>query len=105
MEKKLFEEVSMMIVAYAGEAKSKAIEAIDLAEEGKFEEADAKIEEAYESLKNAGQEHFKALQADINGELALNLLLMHAEDQFITIESFILVSTKLIKIYKKIESK
>lgn len=95
------EEVSMMLVACAGGARTNAILAINKAKDGDFEGAAKLIEEARGYLKEAGDEHFKALQMEANGELEPTLLLIHAEDQYLSIESVVLLSEKIIEIYKE----
>lgn len=100
MDNSQIEEIAMMIVANAGGARSQAILAIDEAREGNFDKADEMIKEAHDYLREAGAEHFKALQMDIKGDLNINLLLMHAEDQYISIDSVVLMSEKMIRMYK-----
>lgn len=94
------DEIAMMIVANAGGARSLAIMAIDEARDGNFDKADEMIKEAHDYLREAGAEHFKALQMSAEGNLEINLLLMHAEDQYITIDSTVLMSEKIIRMYK-----
>lgn len=96
-------EIAMMIIMHAGTAKSLAVEAIDLADQGKFEEANKSIEEAEASYTEAAKEHFKAIQADSeDGGLNLNVLFIHAEDQMLNSETIIILAKKMIALHKKI---
>lgn len=99
IEKQL-EDICMMLVALAGGARSSAIQAIEEARQGNFDKSKELIAVAEDYLRQAGQEHFKALQLDSGGELSLNLLLIHAEDQYINIESVVLISSKLAQMYE-----
>lgn len=96
-------EIAMMIIMHAGTAKSLAVEAIDLADEGKFDEAQKSIVDAEASYTEAAKEHFKAIQADSEeGGLKLNVLFIHAEDQMLNAETIIVLAKKMIKLHEKI---
>ncbi len=103
MADKNLESISMMIITYSGVARSSALNAIDMAEEGKFNESDELIKEADENIKLAGKEHYDALNLEINGELKVNLLLIHAEDQMLSAETAIALSKKVIKLWREIK--
>ncbi len=94
------EQHSMMIVTFAGMAKSAALEAIDLADEGK--DASEKFTEAEENLKLAGQEHFKVLAASAEEDIKLDILFIHAEDQMLNAETTLALAKKMVRMYEKI---
>ncbi len=96
-------QIAMMLITHAGTAKSCALEAINLAEEGKFPEANKLIEEAEASYIEAAKEHRSALEAEQTGELKLSLLLMHAEDQLLSAETVIILAKKFISLYNKVK--
>lgn len=98
------ELVSFEIISHVGGARSCYVEAIQLAKEGKFEEAKEKIKEG-EQLHTIGhQAHSKLIQKEASGEHVVpNLLLMHAEDQLMSSETFKIVALEFIDIYKKIK--
>ncbi len=97
------EEHSMMMVTFAGMAKSSALEAIDLAEEGK--EYQHLFEEVENNLKLAGQEHFKVLQASAESEVKLDVLFIHAEDQMLNAETTYELAKRMVRIFNKINGK
>ena len=95
------EELDLQIIAAVGTARSMFIEALNLAKEGKFEEAEAKVAEADELFAQGHDAHHDILGLqgqDI--ELPFDLMLVHAEDQMMSAECFRLVATELIEIYK-----
>lgn len=93
-------QISMMIITYAGTAKSMAIQSMDCIKEDDFDGAKELIKQAEENLKLANQEHFKALQADINNEIKMDILLIHAEDQFMNADTVVVMATKMIEIFE-----
>lgn len=95
------EKICLMLVGLAGGARNAAIQAIEKAKEKKYELAETLLNEADDYLKEAGREHFKALKLDISNNLNINLLLIHAEDQYINIESVVLISRKIVEMYKE----
>lgn len=98
------DEISMMIITYAGTAKSLAMQAIEEAEEGNFDEIDAIFEEAEENQTLAGKEHFKVLGME-ESERQLNVLFIHAEDQMLSSETTINLAKKMVFLHKKIDEK
>lgn len=100
---KKIEEICLMLVALAGGARSCAINAIEVARTNDFAKAKELLEEAEDYLRQAGAEHFKALQLDAGGFLEPNLLLIHAEDQYINIESVVLLAGKLVQVYEDLK--
>ena len=79
MEK--LEEISMMIIANSGAARSNAFAALAEAKKENFEEAEAILKSAEESLQVAHESHRELLKMDANGEVdKVNVLLCHAQD-------------------------
>ena len=79
MEK--LEEISMMIIANSGAARSSAFAALAEAKKGNFEEADALLKSAEESLQVAHESHRELLKMDASGEVEkVSILLCHAQD-------------------------
>ncbi|NOQ50365.1 MAG: hypothetical protein GQ557_01700 [Mycoplasmataceae bacterium] len=105
MNKDELSEISMMIITFSGVAKSSALMAIEQAEESKYIEAKLTLETARENLKKASSWHFKALSEDNKNGLNLDVLFVHAEDQFLTSENILILSEKIIKIYERLEQK
>ncbi len=103
MTKDKIAEISMEIIMYAGVAKSLMVEALNLAEESKYEEIDGMLKEAEENLTEANKTHFKVLQEDAKGKMTLDVLFIHAEDQFISTQMFFSTTKAIIALHKKVD--
>ncbi len=103
MTKDEIAQISMEIIMYAGVAKSLMIEALTLAEESEYDGIDKLLKEAEESLTEASKTHFKTLQLDAEGKMKLDVLFIHAEDQFISTQMFFSTTMALISLHKKID--
>ena len=96
------EELDLQIIASVGTARSMYIEALNLAKEGQFEEANAKVAEADEMFAQGHDAHHDILAMQGQGiELPFDLMLVHAEDQMMSAETFRLIATELMELYKK----
>ena len=97
------EMAAFQIIAAVGSARSLYIEAIDLASEGNFDEARAKIKEGEEAFNGGHQAHGELLTKFANGELPpLDILMTHAEDQLMIAEAFGILANKFITLYEKL---
>ena len=91
-----FELACFQIITYVGTARTHFINAIHCAKEGKYDEA-------AELINNA---HADLLTMDANGEISNGyMLLMHAEDQLMSAESFRILADEFIALYKRIDEK
>ncbi|AVN63660.1 PTS lactose/cellobiose IIA subunit [Mesoplasma florum] len=98
-----WEEISFTIIAYAGEAKTHAIESIRLAKEGKFDETSNLLEKAEESLIVAEKAHMDVIVKEAQGEqLPFKVLFLHAEDQLLTTQTIVLLAKEFVDLYKRI---
>ncbi len=94
---------AFQIIAAVGSARSLYIEAIDLASEGNFDEARAKIKEGEEAFNGGHQAHGELLTKFANGELPpMDILMTHAEDQLMSAEAFGILANKFITLYEKL---
>ncbi|WP_321385191.1 PTS lactose/cellobiose transporter subunit IIA [uncultured Enterococcus sp.] len=99
------EEAAMVgfeVVAFAGEARSKLMEALSEAEKGNFTEADRLVEEANSSLIEAHKSQTQMLAAEARGEaIEVGFIMVHAQDHLMT--TMLLKDTikHLFNIYKK----
>ena len=94
---------AFQIIAAVGTARSLYIEAIDLASEGKFDEARAKITEGQEAFNGGHAAHGELLTKFANGELPpMDILMTHAEDQLMSAEAFGILAERFIKLYEKV---
>lgn len=82
------EEISMTgfaIVAYAGDAKTALLKAIQKAQEGKYEEAHALVKEANESIVEAHNEQTKLLSQEAGGnDMDVTFIMVHGQDTLMT---------------------
>lgn len=99
------EEVTMLgfeIVAYAGDARSKLLEALNLAEEQRFAEAESLVEEANKILALAHNRQTEMLAKEASGEnLELGIIMIHGQDHLMTTVLLKDLVKHLINIYKK----
>lgn len=103
---KMTEELAMkcfQIVAQVGTARSYYINAIQCAKEGKFEEAEQMIKDGDTAFNDGHTEHTALLTMEANGEIdGSGLLLIHAEDQLMSAESFRIIAEEFIAVYKRL---
>ncbi|MCR6095097.1 PTS lactose/cellobiose transporter subunit IIA [Salipaludibacillus agaradhaerens] len=82
---KSLEEISFQIILHAGNARSSAMEAVQFAREGKFEDAKRKMEEADQEFYHAHHFQTNLLQKESSGErVDPSILLIHAQDHLMT---------------------
>lgn len=103
------EESGMMgfeIVAYAGEARSKLLIALDVAERGEFVEADKLIAEANDLLLEAHRTQTKMLQEEAKGEVIdFGFIMIHAQDHLMTTMLLRDMMKHLLRLYRNQESR
>lgn len=91
------------IITHVGTARSNYIGAIQLAKEGKFEEAEKLVEAGEKEFVEGHHAHADMLTKEANGELGnAGVLLIHAEDQLMSAEAFKIIAEEFIDLYKKI---
>lgn len=96
------EKISFQIISAVGTARSCYIEAIQLAKQGKFIEASARLKEGESFFKEGHQVHAQLIQKEASGEkVSFSLILMHAEDQLMSAESFRIIAEEFIELYKR----
>lgn len=97
------EMTCFQIISSVGMARASYIEAIDFANEGKFEEAYAKIKEGEDFFNEGHHAHAGLIQQEAAGQKTeIVLLLLHAEDQLMSAENFKIIAEKFIDLNKKI---
>ena len=99
------ELICFKLISAAGTARSMYIEAIRLAKDGKFDEAKARIEEGQQVFIEGHKAHAELLQKEAAGDgekLTVDVLLVHAEDQMMSAESFSILAEEFISVYQKI---
>ena len=97
------ELISFQIISAVGMARSSYIEAIQIAKTGDWEAANDKLKEG-ESFFNEGHHaHAQLIQQEAAGEKTeFSIILMHAEDQLMSAESFRIIADEFIQLYQKI---
>lgn len=96
-------EAIMGLIVNAGNAKSDAMEAIQAAKKGEFEEADKKLKAAEAALVEAHHAQTKLLTAETNGEaLTITLLTIHSQDHLMTSITFNDLAKEVIDVYRRL---
>lgn len=99
------EEITMLgfeIVAYAGEARSKLIEALEAAKKGDYDKAEALCQSANQSILEAHKAQTSLLQEEATGsDIAFSVTLMHGQDHLMTTLLLQDMMNHLIELYKR----
>ncbi|MGX7131570.1 PTS lactose/cellobiose transporter subunit IIA [Enterococcus songbeiensis] len=97
-------EAIMGLIMYGGNAKSDAMEAIQAAKAGDFEEAEEKIKDAEKSLVEAHHSQTNMLTQEAQGNhMEVTLLTVHSQDHLMTAIAFTDLAKEIIDLYRKIE--
>ena len=99
------EEVTLLgfeIVAYAGDARSKLLEALNAAQAGEFDRAESLVEEANACIIEAHHAQTNLLTKEASGEdLAYSVTMMHGQDHLMTTILLKDMMHHLIELYKR----
>lgn len=99
------EEITLLgfeIVSYAGEARSKLLDALKAAQNGDFEKAEELVESANSSIVEAHHAQTSLLQKEATGEdLAFSVTLMHGQDHLMTTLLLKDMMKHMIELYKR----
>lgn len=96
-------ETIMGLIMHGGDAKSSAMEAIQAAKAGKFEEAEQKLEEAEKALINAHKSQTSLLTREASGDnIELSLLLVHGQDHLMNAITFKDLAVEIIDVHRKL---
>ncbi|MBQ6217231.1 MAG: PTS lactose/cellobiose transporter subunit IIA [Erysipelotrichaceae bacterium] len=97
-------QVSMNIILNAGDARTEAFGALELAKKGEFGAAAEKIKNAEEAIRQAHQAQTDVLQEEMSGEAhELCILFIHAQDTLMTIKSELSMIKEMIDLYKLVK--
>lgn len=95
------EEICFQIILNGGNARALAMEAINLAKAGQYENAMKKLEEANEAVRSAHQCQTGLIQREASGEhLEIPILLIHAQDHLMNAMTVIDLAQEIIELYK-----
>lgn len=97
----------MELVVKGGNARSKALEAITAASEGKFDLADEKMQECKDFLEEAHGFQTEMIQAEAagNSQCEVSLMLIHGQDHLMNAMTVRDLAQKMIVMYHKIYNK
>lgn len=96
-------EAIMGLIMYGGDAKGKAVEALQAAKEGAFDQAEVMLGQANESLVTAHRSQTSLLTNEAQGEsVEISLLLIHGQDHLMNAITFIDLAREMIELYKKL---
>lgn len=94
--------ISMNIIANAGQAKSLVFEALKEAKENNFDRAEELIKEAETSINEVHKVQMDLLVDEANGNKKdINILLVHAQDHFMTTLLAYDLIKEMIEVYKR----
>lgn len=97
------EMICFQIISSVGTARSSYIEAIQKAKAGDFEGAKACMAAGQEEFLKGHEAHFSLLQKEAQGvQVGGSLILVHAEDQLMSAESFKIIAEEMIASYERI---
>lgn len=101
LEASALEELCTKLISDAGAAKSMYIEAIYHARVGKMDSAKKSLKDGNKYFLKGHETHYSMIQKEFKLEKSMqNLLLIHAEDQMSTAETFKILADELIKMYE-----
>lgn len=103
MDENLSDAIVMNLVVNSGEARSIAMETIELARQGQFDEAAAKIAAARETINAAHNFQTELVQREVNNDpVPMSLLMCHGQDHLMTAMVVIDLAEKFIEVYQKL---
>ncbi len=95
----------LQIISEAGNARSKYIEAIQEAKAGDYEACNELLRQGNEAYAKGHRIHADLLSQEAGGKKAhLDLLLVHAEDQLMSAESFKILCTEFLDVYRRFDT-
>jgi len=96
-------EVAMGLIAGAGDSRSYCMEAIDLAKEGKFDEARETIKKAADAMAETHEVQTQLIRDEMEGKgQAPSLIMVHAQDHLNLALVMRDVAEEFIALYERI---
>ena len=95
---------SLEIISNVGSARSYYIEAIGYAKQNNFEKAYDSIKNGIDAFRKGHVIHSQLLFDTSSGNSCdnVNLILVHAEDQLMSAESFKIIAMEFVDLYKRL---
>ncbi|MBK1809716.1 PTS lactose/cellobiose transporter subunit IIA [Clostridium sp. YIM B02505] len=104
MNKEELYNIAFQLILHAGNARSSAMEAIQKAKEGNFDEVEAKLIEADNALNEAHHFQTSLIQKEAGGEeFDFSLIMVHAQDHFMTSMALKDMASEITDLYKLIK--
>lgn len=98
------ELICFEMIAANGSARSYFMEAIAASRGGDYEEAGRLMDEGEKMLEEGHHAHGNLLTQEASGDkVKVDLLLVHAEDQMMSAETFRIMATEIIEIHKRLK--
>ncbi len=98
------EELIMQIIIDAGDVRFHAYEALNLANEGKFDEAQESLKSANEAMEKAHEAQTSFLFKEANGEkVEITALFIHSQDHLMTAISEKNLIAQLVEMRRSIQ--
>ena len=105
-EREKMASIAMQIVIHAGDARNLIMEALDHAAEGLYDQAEDKLKEAREELRQAHIFQTEVVQSEAGGKkYEYSLLFTHAQDTVMTICTEMNLAKKIISRYRKLDDR
>ena len=96
------ETIIMELIVNSGNARSRAMEAIEAAKNGNLDKAKEKIKEAEEDLGKAHNVQTNLIQNEANGnKIEVSLLLIHAQDHLMNAMTIKDMAKEFVDMYDK----
>ncbi|MFM2484456.1 PTS lactose/cellobiose transporter subunit IIA [Celerinatantimonas yamalensis] len=97
------EQLVMDLIVNAGQARSLYFEGLNLAKQGQFESAEAKVKEAQSFIKQAHQAQTRLIGDDQGeGKVTMTLIMVHAQDHIMTAMLAGELISELIQLYRRL---
>ncbi|MCM3314017.1 MULTISPECIES: PTS lactose/cellobiose transporter subunit IIA [Shouchella] len=101
-QQKPLEEISFQIILHSGNARSFAMEGVQLAKKGEFAAAHEHLEQADNEFYQAHHAQTNLLQSEARGDqVAPSLLLIHAQDHLMTSMTTKELCLEIIELHEK----
>ena len=105
-EREKMASIAMQIVIHAGDARNLIMEALDHAAEGLYDQAEDKLKEAREELRQAHIFQTEVVQSEAGGKkYEYSLLFTHDQDTVMPICTEMNLAKKIISMYRKLDDR
>ncbi len=100
------EEITFGLIAYSGQARSAAYDALEKAKEGKFDEASDLMKTAEDAELQAHNIQTELLTREAQGDhTPVDVLLVHAQDHLMTSILAVELIQQIIELYQRLADK